>query len=75
MSDDGLDENAYMLQIKQLKYNYTSFDINKETPEKRQEILTTIKDLTQTEHSYEIIRSYEYAAHECKYKQDLGSDK
>lgn len=28
MTDNGLDEAEYMMQIKQLRYNYTSFDIN-----------------------------------------------
>ncbi|XP_037029872.1 uncharacterized protein LOC119069815 [Bradysia coprophila] len=42
MTDAGLDETEYMVQIKQLRFNYTSFDINEKSNETKQKILDTI---------------------------------
>lgn len=42
MSDNGLNEAEYMAQIKKLRRNYTSFDINKKSDATRREILQII---------------------------------
>lgn len=42
MTDYGLDEDEYMKQIKQMRYNYTSFDRNTKSKEMKKLIEDTI---------------------------------
>ncbi|XP_037031501.1 uncharacterized protein LOC119071007 [Bradysia coprophila] len=42
MTDDGLNKTAYMAQIKQLRFNYTSFDITKKPIRTQQKIYEVI---------------------------------
>ncbi|KAG4067007.1 hypothetical protein HA402_012353 [Bradysia odoriphaga] len=46
MTDAGLNETEYMLQIRQLRFNYTTFDINEKSNETKQKILDTILQQT-----------------------------
>lgn len=81
MFDDGLDEDQYMLQIKELRYNSTYFDINHKSDAEKSVILASLTKLaTQLENYerkktfesryYELIQSYAQAANKCKNVKD-----
>lgn len=75
MTDEGLDEKLYLTQIKQLRFNFTHFDVNDQTPEVKEQVLDAINHLGGIRNSYEIIQTYEWAAHECKDRKDPENDK
>lgn len=99
MNDYGLNETEYMKQIKQMRYNYTTFDVSEQSNEMKKLIRDTIvkrasrlvhyetraDDLyTQSKcennppmrnHCYNLLLSYEQAAHGCKYLKDSSGDK
>lgn len=74
MTDDGLNRDTYITQIKQLRYNYTSYNVNDKEPKQREEILTTIKELGQIDNNYELIQNYEYVAYYCFVPRDSEDD-
>lgn len=77
MTDEGFQVGQYVIDIKQLRFNYTSFDIDGSaaTPEKKQLMWDAIKNLNKNERSYELVQAYEWAAEECKERKDPENDK
>jgi hypothetical protein len=85
MTDKGFDEDQYMRHIKQLRYNYTSFDINSKPLEEKAQILHSMAKLATQLEKYEqngsagsrynaLIQSYADAAHNCKGLKDVNED-
>lgn len=75
MTDEGFKEDVYLKHIKQLRYNYTTYDVYQKSPEQKQQVLDAIDKLGQSTQNYELIQIYEWAANECKDKKDPEDDK
>lgn len=73
MTDEGFKEEVYLRHIKQLRYNYTTYDVYQKSPEQKQQVLDAINKLGGP--NYELIQIYEWAANECKDKKDPEDDK
>ncbi|XP_037036425.1 uncharacterized protein LOC119074408 [Bradysia coprophila] len=82
MTDDGFQEGLYMKTIRQLRLNYTSFNIDEKRGETKLKILKTVKRLAKglnrftmcstrnsksnRDDSEYLLESYARAAHKCK---------
>ncbi|XP_037029884.1 uncharacterized protein LOC119069826 [Bradysia coprophila] len=66
MSDDGLDEAKYIVQIMQLRYNYTTFDIMKKSSEEKEKIWDTISKRASLLTSYEMRPNDLYRHFKCR---------
>lgn len=74
MTDEGFQANTYLLQVKQLRLNYTIFDVNTDSPEMQQQVEDAVKKYASVYKGYETIETYEWAAHECKDMKDSNND-
>lgn len=68
MTDEGLNEEEYMLHIKQLRYNYTSFDLESKSREEKDRILNIISIRALYLTNYEGIWATEWHEYSCKRK-------
>ncbi|XP_037039767.1 uncharacterized protein LOC119076865 isoform X2 [Bradysia coprophila] len=86
MTDDGFQEAPYMKLIKQLRFNYTSFDVDELRGKTKLKLLASIRSLANglnnykmityqnaphPDEAYYLIESYARAAYKCK-DVDLG---
>lgn len=76
MTDDGFKEDIYLRHVKQLRYNYTSYDIDAKSPEVKQQILNAINKFSQPKpkQNHQLLQIYEWATNECKDKKDPEGD-
>lgn len=77
LNDNGLNEEQYMLQIKQLRYNYTTFDINKESQDDRDWVLNVIADRAVLLENYQNVRQnawFDYTCHRKSPHRNLCND-
>lgn len=79
----GFQVDEYMIIFKQLRLNYTSYDINTKSKEEKQMVLDAINafsdraiiGLEGKPKNYELITTYEWAANECKDRKDANGNK
>ncbi|KAG4065158.1 hypothetical protein HA402_007555 [Bradysia odoriphaga] len=75
MTDAGFQVDQYMLQFKQLRLNYTSYNLNSKPRAEKEEVLAAIKKFAEgNPKNYEMIEAYEWAANECKGRKDPDDD-
>lgn len=75
LSDDGFNVPQYMTHVKQLRFNYTSFDINNRPQDSKREMLMTIWKRSSGCGSYATILNYSWAARQCSDVRDPNGDR
>lgn len=75
MTEEGFQIDDYMLHIKQLRMNYTSYNVDSRSPEEKQEVYDAIKKFGgRNPRNFDLIRVYEWAANKCKNRRDPEGD-
>ncbi|XP_037030956.1 uncharacterized protein LOC119070631 [Bradysia coprophila] len=74
MTDEGFQVEQYMRHVKQLRFNYTSFDIDKRPAGAKRDMLATIWKRSSGCGSYGTILNYSWAARQCSDVRDPEGD-
>lgn len=65
MTDEGFQVETFINDIKQLRMNYTSYNLDEVDPGKKRNVLKAIARFSTTKTYYSVIEIYEWAAKEC----------